>query len=209
MYVGDYSRFRKKYENPILKSRTPGCTTAEAKLGATRLSEVHRVVEVIDLDLFHPSYSKSPKISYFEEKQNSSGNTSLRNVSPLWNLGQKTHRSQGEYVVFITPTRVQNKIFKKILTQDNLDPLIKNSADSLAMMGLLQKICNSPILLKATADKNKGKNQDLSAGAILDALAYLPARPQVEDISLSGLTCSLCLIGMYADASIREAYGTR
>ena len=58
------------------------------------------------------------------------------------------------------------------------------------MMGLLQKICNSPILLKATADKNKGKekNQDANASAILDALAYLPARPQVEDVSLSGLT---------------------
>jgi len=92
-------------------------------------------------------------------------------------------------VVFITPTRVQTKILTRILTKDNLDPLIKNSmAGSLAMMGLLQKICNSPILLKATADKNKGKeNQDANASAISDALTYLPARPQVEDVSLSGL----------------------
>jgi len=96
-----------------------------------------------------------------------------------------------EYVVFITPTRVQTKILLKILNKDILDPLIKNNmTDSLAMMGLLQKICNSPILLKATADKNKGKekNRDANASAILDALAYLPARPQVEDVSLSGLT---------------------
>jgi DNA repair and recombination protein RAD54B len=76
----------------------------------------------------------------------------------------------------------------KILSKDTLDPLIKNSmTDSLAMMSLLQKICNSPILLKATADKNKGKeNQDASASAILGALTYLPARPQVDDVSLSG-----------------------
>ena len=78
------------------------------------------------------------------------------------------------------------------------------------MMGLLQKICNSPILLKATADRNKGKeSQDTNASAILDALAYLPARAQVEDVSLSGLARFFLLIGMHADASIREAYGTR
>jgi DNA repair and recombination protein RAD54B len=114
-------------------------------------------------------------------------------------------------VVFITPTRVQTKILMKILTKDNLDPLIKNSmSDSLAMMGLLQKICNSPILLKATADKNKGKeNQGANAGAVLDALAYLPPRPQVEDVSLSGSARFFYLIGMHTDASIRETYGTR
>jgi DNA repair and recombination protein RAD54B len=102
-------------------------------------------------------------------------------------------------------------MLKKILANDNLDPLIKNGmTDSLAMMGLLQKICNSPILLKAIADKNKGKeNENANTGAILDALAYLPSRPQVEDVSLSGLARSLFLIGMYTDASIREAYGTR
>ena len=114
-------------------------------------------------------------------------------------------------MVFITPTRVQTKILMKILAKDNLDPLFKSSmTDSLAMMGLLQKICNSPILLKATADKNKGKeSQNANTGAILDALKYLPVRPQVEDVSLSGLACLFYLIGMHTDASIRKAYGTR
>lgn len=109
--------------------------------------------------------------------------------SPVGDPGENLHEIQDEYVVFITPTRIQTKIMTKILNKDTLDPLIKNSmTDSLAMMGLLQKICNSPILLKATMDKNKGKeNQSASGSAILDALAYLPARPQVEDVSLSGL----------------------
>jgi DNA repair and recombination protein RAD54B len=125
--------------------------------------------------------------------------------------GESLHEIQDEYVVFITPTNVQTKILMKILNKDNVDPLIKNNmTDSLAMMSLLQKICNSPILLKATADKNKGReNQGANANAILDALAYLPARPQVEDVSLSGLASSFFLIGMYTDASIRETYGTR
>ena len=130
--------------------------------------------------------------------------------SPARSSDEHLRWVQDEYVVFITPTRVQTKILTKILAKDNLDPLIKdNMADSLAMMSLLQKICNSPILLKATADKNKGReNQNANAGAILDALAYLPTRPQVEDVSLSGLACLFLLIGMHPDASIREAYGT-
>jgi DNA repair and recombination protein RAD54B len=146
------------------------------------------------------------------EKPASSRNTFLLNVSFRSEVKPKAHiGSQDEYVVFITPTRVQTKILMKILAKDNLDPLIKNSmSDSLAMVSLLQKICNSPILLKATADKNKGKeNQGVNSGAISDALAYLPARPQVEDVSLSGLAYFLCLIGMQTDASIRETYGTR
>ena len=130
---------------------------------------------------------------------------------PVRDLDENSHWIQDEYVVFITPTRIQTKILTKILAKDNLDPLIKNSmTDSLAMMGLLQKICNSPILLKATADKNKGKeNRDTNARTVLDALAYLPPRPQVEDVSLSGSACFFYLIGMRNDASIREAYGTR
>lgn len=98
----------------------------------------------------------------------------------------------------------------KILAKDNLDPLIKNNmTDSLAMMGLLQKICNSPILLKATMDQKKGKEiRGACVGAISDALAYLPPRPQVEDVSLSGRPRFFYLIGMHTDASIREAYGT-
>ncbi|KAF9653003.1 hypothetical protein BDM02DRAFT_3266009 [Thelephora ganbajun] len=160
--LDDYSAFRKKYENPILKSRTPRCTTAEAKLGTTKLKELLHVAQ-----------------SFV-----------LRREA---NLLKKYLPPKYEYVVFITPTRVQIKILMKILTKDNLDPLIKNSmTDSLALMGLLQKICNSPILLKATVDKNKGKgNQDANAGAVLDALVYLPARPQVEDVSLSGKLTAL------------------
>lgn len=105
-------------------------------------------------------------------------------------LGANLHEAQDEYTVFITPTRVQTRILTRILNKDTLDPLIRNNmTDSLAMMSLLQKICNSPILLKATADKNKGKEKETrnaSANAISDALEYLPARPQVEDVSLSG-----------------------
>lgn len=93
-------------------------------------------------------------------------------------------------MVFITPTKVQLDILLKILNKDQLDSVISRGlSDSLVLIGILQKICNSPILLKATADKNKSKeNQggEVTKNAIHEALEYLPRKVQVEDVSLSG-----------------------
>ena len=96
-----------------------------------------------------------------------------------------------EYVVFITPTKLQLSIFEKILSHDKLDNLVRNStAESLALINMLTKISNSPILLKATADQAKLKAQQggdsVKRNAIEEALTLLPERAQVEDVSLSG-----------------------
>ena len=67
--------------------------------------------------------------------------------------------------------------------------MLFRSTDSLVLIGMLQKICNSPILLKATADKNKAKeNQggDVTNSVVREALEYLPRKIHVEDVSLSG-----------------------
>lgn len=97
---------------------------------------------------------------------------------------------QDEYVVFIAPTKLQRDIFNKILTADKLDSLVRNStAESLALIGMLTKISNSPILLKATADKAKergGDNAIVKSSVVSDAIQLLPSRAQFEDVSLSG-----------------------
>lgn len=94
-----------------------------------------------------------------------------------------------EYVVFITPTKLQRSIFQRILTRDNIDNVSRaNTAESLALINLLTKIINSPILLKATADqaKNHGEDRGVKAQAIHDAVKLLPERAQIDDVSLSG-----------------------
>lgn len=96
-----------------------------------------------------------------------------------------------EYVVFVTPTKLQLSIFEKILSHDKLDSLVRNStAESLALINMLTKISNSPILLKATADQARLKAQKggdaVKSNAIDEALKLLPERAQVEDVSLSG-----------------------
>jgi DNA repair and recombination protein RAD54B len=94
-----------------------------------------------------------------------------------------------EYVVFVTPTTLQLNIFAKILNADKLDNLMQSStAESLALINLLTKISNSPILLKATADKAKslGKDDDIRRTGVDEAVKQLPEKVQVEDMSLSG-----------------------
>ena len=96
-----------------------------------------------------------------------------------------------EYVVFITPTVLQLSMFYKILNPDRVNDLIQSStAESLALINILTKISNSPILLKAAADnaKNKGNGtlDPVQRGAVNDALTLLPAKAHVTDMSLSG-----------------------
>jgi DNA repair and recombination protein RAD54B len=104
--------------------------------------------------------------------------------------------------VFITPTKLQLDILSKILSTDKLDRFIGNGlTDSLVLIGMLQKICNSPILLKATADKNKAKeNQggDVTNSVVREALECLPRKIHVEDVSLSGkIAQSLTVFNQY------------
>jgi DNA repair and recombination protein RAD54B len=84
---------------------------------------------------------------------------------------------------------LQLSIFSIILNADKLDNLMQGStAESLALINTLTKISNSPILLKATADKAKANPNDNIVGrsGIDEALKLLPQKAQIEDFSLSG-----------------------
>lgn len=93
-------------------------------------------------------------------------------------------------------------IFSKILNPDRLDNIIEHStAETLALINILTKISNSPILLKAVADKAKAK---ISQGhdnreritVVEEAVKLLPERVQVEDLSLSGEIKQLLISGL-------------
>jgi len=96
-----------------------------------------------------------------------------------------------EYVVFVSPTSLQLNMFSAILHPKKLDDLMQSStAESLALINILTKISNSPILLKATADSIKGKKDDgqsVQRRAVLDALELLPEKTHVADMNLSGM----------------------
>ncbi|GJE96776.1 DEAD/DEAH box helicase [Phanerochaete sordida] len=164
--LGNYNSFKKLYETPILKSRAPGCSAKERELGEARLEQLLETAQSFVL---------------------------RRDASILKNYLPPKH----EYVVFITPTQLQRDIFHQILTADKLDNLVRNStAESLALIGMLTKVSNSPILLKAAADKAREQGRDaegelIKRSVFTEAAKLIPDRAQVEDVSLSGKLIAL------------------
>ena len=84
-------------------------------------------------------------------------------------------------------------MFSAILSPDRLDDLTRGStADALALINILTKICNSPVLLKATADSAKAKSGDGPGPAVLrrpgvqESLKMIPPGVEVGDMRLSG-----------------------
>ncbi len=78
-------------------------------------------------------------------------------------------------------------MFQKILTPERLDDLITTStAKSLALIGRLKQLCNSPVLLRHRTDE-KEELQSTANNAIKSALALMPEPVEQDDMSLSGL----------------------
>ena len=95
-----------------------------------------------------------------------------------------------EFVVFITPTPLQLEIFRKILNPEKMADMIEQSstAESLALIGVLTKISNSPILLKATAESTKEKDKSMfHKRNFTEAASLVPENAKVDDMNLSGM----------------------
>lgn len=82
-----------------------------------------------------------------------------------------------EYVVFITPTKLQLSMMQELLHPDRLHYLTGNTARSLALIQTLSKLCNSPLLLRHKEDADEG---------LRAALRLLPPGAAPSDVSLSG-----------------------
>lgn len=160
--LDDHATFRKVYEVPILKSRAPDCTDKELEIGEAQSAQLASIAKSFVL---------------------------RREASILKNYLPPKH----EYVVFITPTQLQLSIFSAILNPDKLDRLIDGpTAESLALINVLTKVSNSPVLLKAQADKARATNPDaIRRPGIDDALRLLPKDPRIEDFSMSGKLLAL------------------
>ncbi|TEB37551.1 hypothetical protein FA13DRAFT_1726666 [Coprinellus micaceus] len=163
--LDEYPTFRRVYEAPILKSRAPEASTKEIEVGEARTEELLKIA------------------SSFVLRRDA---TLLKKHLP----------PKHEYVVFVTPTRLQVSMFSAILNPEKLDDLTRGStADALALINMLTKISNSPVLLKATADNAKAKQDEgaavLKRQGVKDALEMIPAGVEIGDMKLSGKLTAL------------------
>ncbi|KLO18384.1 hypothetical protein SCHPADRAFT_899782 [Schizopora paradoxa] len=174
--LDDYSTFKKVFETPITKSRQPGCSEKDMELGEARSAQLQAVARSFVL-----RRDASILKSYLPPKS--------------------------EYVVFVSPSKLQKAMFTKILQPDTLSALIGGSmAKSLAMISLLTKLSNSPMLLKAALEKSKGGRNDIDeAGqAVEEALELLPHNAKLEDVSMSGKLTALSNILRYIKSETEE-----
>ncbi|KAG8213764.1 P-loop containing nucleoside triphosphate hydrolase protein [Butyriboletus roseoflavus] len=163
--LDDYNTFRRVYEVPILKSRAPDRTAKELEIGEARSTQLSAIAR-----------------SFVLRREA----TILKSYLP----------PKHEYVVFVTPSKLQLSMFAIILKPEKLDTIIEGStAESLALIGTLTKVSNSPVLLKAQLDKAKmSKGEHKIRPGVAEAVKILPERAQIEDFSLSGnriLTCTI------------------
>ncbi|KAI6044689.1 P-loop containing nucleoside triphosphate hydrolase protein [Pisolithus marmoratus] len=160
--LDDYPTFRRVYEVPILKSRAPDCTAKELELGEARAAQLTAIGKSFVL---------------------------RREASILKNYLPPKH----EYVVFVTPTQLQLSMFAAILHPEKLAALVEGStAESLALINMLTKVSNSPVLLKAQVDKAKlSKSSPIVRPGVMDALDLLPENTPMEDFSISGKLTAL------------------
>lgn len=93
-----------------------------------------------------------------------------------------------EYVIFITPTSLQLDLYESILRPEKIDDLVESSrTESLAMINILVKISNSPVLLKATFDNSRTKmSTGLGNDTFNQLLPLLPKETDIGDVTLSG-----------------------
>ena len=96
----------------------------------------------------------------------------------------------------MVPTSLQLALYATILQSERIDDLVQSSqSESLALINMLVKISNSPVLLKATIDSSREKVQNSSGGLRVDDFRQikemLPQKVDVADVSLSGIVQKL------------------
>ncbi|KAF7375992.1 hypothetical protein MSAN_00013800 [Mycena sanguinolenta] len=189
--LDNYATFRRVYETPILKSRAPDSSEKERQIGEARLAQLLTIAKSFVL-----RRDASLLQNYLPSKRKKLATPGVHS----------SYTTADEYVVFVTPTPLQISIFSKILNPNKLDDLAQSStAESLALINMLTKVSNSPILLKATVDKQKAEGSDarnaIKRAGVDDALKLLPENAQVEDVSLSGklIALSKLLKAIYQD----------
>ncbi|TRM69761.1 SNF2 family N-terminal domain-containing protein [Schizophyllum amplum] len=157
--LDDYNTFRRVYEAPIVKSRTPEATSKEVEIGEGRLAQLLTISNSFVL---------------------------RRDATLLSNYLPPKH----EHIVFVKPTALQLSMYRKILHPDKVDDFVNGSqADTLALLGTLKKVSNSPILVKAANDKVKEGSKastSVARNAMVDALTVLQPDARIDDMTLSG-----------------------
>ncbi|KAF8518738.1 SNF2 family N-terminal domain-containing protein [Gautieria morchelliformis] len=164
--LDDYVTFKRLYETPILKSRTPGCSSKDLELGNARSAQLLLTTKsfVLRRDASILANYLPPKFEYV--------------------VFVKPSALQLSIFAKILQQDSLNSLIRG------------STARTLALINNLTKISNSPILLQLKDDEKDKTEDDSVRGSepIREAMKLLPPGASPHDVSLSGKLVALANI---------------
>ncbi|KAF8520381.1 SNF2 family N-terminal domain-containing protein [Hysterangium stoloniferum] len=172
--LDDYTTFKRLYESPLLKSRTPGCSSKDLELGNARSAQLHAICKsfVLRRDASILSNYLPPKFEYVVFIKPSDLQLSIFEKI----LGEASLSSL----------------------------ICGSTARSLALINRLTKISNSPILLKRQNNRDDESNSVGGSDSIQEAMRLMPDNAKPEDVSLSGKLTALANMLKYIRKKTEE-----
>ncbi|CEL61521.1 DNA repair and recombination protein RAD54B [Rhizoctonia solani AG-1 IB] len=160
----EYSRFRKIYETPILKSRSPEASAKDIELGAARATQLNELAKSFVLRRTADILTNylPPKTEYVL-------------------FVQPTALQLSVFQKILRPDHVQDLVHGP-------------TARSLALITTLTKICNSPIMLAKPDKGAGAEDGKTTRTLVQEALGLLPPGAAPDDITLSGKLIALAAL---------------
>ncbi|CAE6531661.1 unnamed protein product [Rhizoctonia solani] len=160
----EYSRFRRVYETPILKSRSPEASAKDIELGAARAIQLNELAKSFVLRRTADILTNylPPKTEYVL-------------------FVQPTALQLSVFQKILRPDHVQDLVHGP-------------TARSLALITTLTKICNSPIMLAKPDKATGADDGKTARTLVQEALGLLPPGAAPDDITLSGKLIALAAL---------------
>ncbi|KAF8712253.1 SNF2 family N-terminal domain, partial [Rhizoctonia solani] len=160
----EYPRFRRIYETPILKSRSPEASAKDIELGAARAAQLNELAKSFVLRRTADILTNylPPKTEYVL-------------------FVQPTALQLSVFQKILRPDHVQDLVHGP-------------TARSLALITTLTKICNSPIMLAKPDKGAGAENGKTTRTLVEEALGLLPPGAAPDDITLSGKLIALATL---------------
>ncbi|KAJ1305825.1 hypothetical protein OPQ81_010552 [Rhizoctonia solani] len=160
----EYSRFRRVYETPIVKSRSPEASTKDIELGTARAAQLNELAKSFVLRRTADILTNylPPKTEYVL-------------------FVQPTALQLSVFQKILRPDHVQDLVHGP-------------TARSLALITTLTKICNSPIMLAKPDKTTGAEDGKTTRTLVQEALGLLPPGAAPDDITLSGKLIALAAL---------------
>nr|XP_033800077.1 DNA excision repair protein ERCC-6-like isoform X2 [Geotrypetes seraphini] len=142
--LGTSKTFKMEYENPITRAREKDATPGEKALGLKISENLMKIIKPYFLRRRKEEVLNN-KSTEMEPNDHSDSNQKFISA-PIPSLSRKN-----DFIVWVCLGSVQEEIYRKFLSLDEIKELLMSTRSPLAQLNVLKKLCDHPRLLTARA----------------------------------------------------------